>query len=510
MKPFDNNCYDIVNPGAAAMIESLRAYGYSLNTAVADLIDNSISAHAKNIWIHLHWAGEESWISISDDGVGMDESTLINAMRPGSNNPLEERSENDLGRFGLGLKTASFSQCRSLTVATKNAGSEVFLRRWDLDYVGKHNEWRLLKDARKETDERFGRLRISDHGSVVLLESLDRLCYQQNAQDESQRRKFFDRISSLSQHISMVFHRFLEGREGLNIYINGYTDDHKLKPWDPFLSSRDATSPQPEEKKIFHDGVVKVKGYVLPHKDKLGMEDHEVAGGPRGWNDQQGFYVYRNKRLLVAGSWLGLGGRRHGWTKEEHYKLARIKVDIPNSMDSAWQIDVKKSAAVPPPLVGAWLETYAGHVRKEAREVFSHRGQYGRRARTTDVVRLWKTGARSGAQIYKIDRDSNLIKRILQQAGKLKPDIEAMLRLLEETVPVQQIWLDMAEHSERSNEPMGGLTEKEVMDLVAATLTTLTGPARNHSSSTVEFICNMEGFTAYADIIRAKYLGVDA
>ncbi len=504
------NGYDIVNPGAAAMIESLRAYGYSLNTAIADLIDNSISAAAKNIWIRLHWAGENSWISIADDGNGMDEDILKNAMRPGSNNPLEERSATDLGRFGLGLKTASFSQCRSLTVASKITGANACLRRWDLDYVGKHNEWRLLKDAREGSAEQFTQFNTLDHGSVVLLENLDRLCHQQNAKDESQRRKFFSRIDSLAQHISMVFHRFIEGWDGLNIFINGDSDNHKLTPWDPFLSSKDATSPQPEEKKNFHDGVVKIKGYVLPHKDKLGTEDHEAAAGPGGWNDQQGFYVYRNKRLLVAGSWLGLGGRRHGWIKEEHYKLARIKVDIPNSMDSAWQIDVKKSAAVPPPLVAEWLEAYAGHVRKEAREVFSHRGQYGRRGRTRDIVRLWKTSKRSGAQIYKIDRDSELIKGILQQAGELKLDIEAMLRLLEETVPVQQIWLDMAEHSELSNEPMGGLTERQVMDLVATTLATLTGPGRKPSESTIEIICNMEGFTAYADIIKAKYLGVDA
>lgn len=502
--------YDIVSPGAAAMIESLRAYGYSLNTAISDLVDNSISASAKNIWIHLHWAGSESWISIVDDGFGMDEETLINAMRPGSSNPLEERSETDLGRFGLGLKTASFSQCRSLTVASKTAGAEVSLRRWDLDYVGEHNEWRLLKQAREGAEGRFAQLDSLDHGTVILLEDLDRLCHQQSAKDESQRRKFFDRISLLSQHVSMVFHRFMEGRSGLNVYLNGYGDDHRLKPWDPFLTSMEATSPQPEENKSFHDGNVTVKGFVLPHKDKLDTDQHEAGAGPSGWNDQQGFYVYRNKRLLVAGSWLGLGGRRHGWTKEEHYKLARIKIDIPNSMDSAWQIDVKKSTAVPPLLVSQWLEEYAGHVRREAREVFSHRGQYGRRASTQDIVRLWRTGTRGGSQIYKIDRQSDLVKGVLQQAGKLKPEIEALLRVLEETVPVQQIWLDMAEHSERSNEPMGGLTENQVMDLVETTLVTLAGPGRKPSESAVEIVCSMEGFSAYAEIIRAKYLGVDS
>ncbi|MDN7135984.1 ATP-binding protein [Pseudidiomarina terrestris] len=500
--------YDIVNPSAAAMIESLRAYGYSLNTAIADIIDNSISAGANNIWIHLHWGGDGSWLSLADDGIGMDNKTLINAMRPGSSNPLDVRPESDLGRFGLGLKTASFSQCRSLTVASKVTGGEPNLSRWDLDYVGKHNEWRLLKDARPGSVERFTRLKSMEHGTIVLLENLDRLCHQQNVKDESQRRKFFARIESLTQHISMVFHRFMERRNGLNIFINGYDNTHKLRPWDPFLSLKEATLPQPQEKKAFHAGIVKVKGYVLPHKDKLSTDEYEAAAGQNGWNDQQGFYIYRNERLLVAGSWLGLGGHRHGWTKEEHYKLARIKVDIPNSMDSAWQIDVKKSTAVPPALVADWLENYAVHVRKEAREVFSHRGQYGQRTRSSEITRLWKTGTRSGSQIYKIDRQNDLVKNILQHAGALKLNIEVLLRMLEETVPVQQIWLDIAEYSERSNEPMGGLAEKQVLDLAETTLSTLVGSSRKATDSDIEYICKMEGFTAYADIIRAKYQGV--
>jgi hypothetical protein len=502
-----DNTYDVVNPGASAMIESLRAYGYSLNSAVADLLDNSITAHAKNIWIHMFWEGDSSWISIIDDGCGMDEKTLINAMRPGSQNPLDERSEDDLGRFGLGLKTASFSQARSLTVASHISGGETNFRRWDLDYVGTHNEWRLLKKTRSGSEQLFSKLADFDHGSIVLLEHLDRVCEDQNKLDESYRRKFMNRISSLKAHLSMVFHRFLEDRNGINIYINGQDEVHKIKPWDPFLSRKIATQKQPAERKTFHDGVVEVEGYVLPHKDKLGPIEHGLAAGPNGWNDHQGFYVYRNKRLLVAGSWLGLGGRRHGWTKEEHYKLARIKIEIPNRMDSTWQIDVKKSTAIPPALAATWLEDYAEKVRKEARSVFAHRGQYGSRKKSVEMSRLWLAGTRSGSQIYKIDRDNDLIKELLNKAGDLKPEIEMLFRLLEETVPVQKIWLDMAEHSERSNEPMGGLTEKQIMDLVGTTIKSLSGQGRKPSVTTIEFVCNMEAFISYADVIRAKYLG---
>ena len=502
--------YDIVNPGASAMIESLRAYGYSLNSAIADLLDNSITAHANNIWIHMHWEGDNSWLAIIDDGCGMDEDDLINAMRPGSQNPLDERTEDDLGRFGLGLKTASFSQCRSLTVGSLVNGGKINYRRWDLDYVGKHNEWRLLKIPRSGSERLFTKLEELEHGSIVLLEHMDRICEGQDKADESYRRKFMERISSLQLHLSMVFHRFIEGRNGLNIYINGVDEAHRISPWDPFLSNHIATQKQPSERKKFHDGVVEVEGYVLPHKDKLSPTEHEKAAGPNGWNDQQGFYVYRNKRLLVAGSWLGLGGRRHGWTKEEHYKLARIKIDIPNSMDSIWQIDVKKSTAVPPSLADRWLEEYAEKVRKEARSVFSHRGKYGNRSQVKEMSRLWLSSMRGGSQIYKIDRGNDLVKSLLDRADNLKPEIESLFRLLEETVPVQKIWLDMAEHSERSNEPMGGLTEKQIMGLADTTINSLSGTGRKPSITTIDFVCNMEAFINHSDVIRAKYLGVES
>ena len=289
--------FDIVEPSAAAMIESLRAYGYSLNTAIADLIDNSISAKARNVWIHMHWKGESSWISISDDGHGMDSATLVNAMRPGSQNPLDERTEDDLGRFGLGLKTASFSQSRSLTVASHISGGEVNFRRWDLDYVGKHNQWRLLKSPRPGSEELFTKVHELEHGTTVLLEHMDRICEGQNKNDKAFFRKFMDRISSLQTHLSMVFHRFMEGRDAVNIFINGQGEEHQLKPWDPFCKNHIATRPVPGERNKFHDGQVEIDGYILPHKDKLGPTEHEKASGPNGWNDQQGFYVYRTQQL---------------------------------------------------------------------------------------------------------------------------------------------------------------------------------------------------------------------
>ena len=136
----NTTAFEVVQPNAAAMIESLRALGYSTKTAVADLIDNSIYAGAPNVWVNLFWDGVDSYVAICDDGGGMNAAVLRNAMRPGSRNPLEKRDARDLGRFGLGLKSASFSQCRRLTVASKDGSGSTEVRRWDLDYVNSTSE----------------------------------------------------------------------------------------------------------------------------------------------------------------------------------------------------------------------------------------------------------------------------------------------------------------------------------------------------------------------------------
>ncbi len=138
--------YEIATPRPGALIESLRSIGYDLPTAVADIIDNSLTASARQVDIVFHWAGANSWICILDDGIGMPDRKLFEAMRPGSQNPLQTRSSNDLGRFGLGLKTASFSQARRLTVITKTTRGSIAVREWDLDYVEREDEWRLLKE----------------------------------------------------------------------------------------------------------------------------------------------------------------------------------------------------------------------------------------------------------------------------------------------------------------------------------------------------------------------------
>lgn len=447
--------FDIAAPDAGAMIESLRAFGYDLPTSIADLIDNSISAGAKNIWLKFYWNGENSILSLKDDGCGMSESELVRAMRPGSRSPLEERDPEDLGRFGLGLKTASFSQCRKLTVATRSTGQNIAIRCWDIDQVVKTGEWRLLKMTIKNMDSYFSDLEKMEHGTTVLWENIDRIVINTKVDSKRDHKLFLERVDSVKYHLAMVFHRFLE-RGRLKIWIN----DRPVEPWDPFLKNIKATQLLNEEslditRKIF------INPYVLPHHSKIDDETHNSAAGPKGWNAQQGFYVYRNERLIVTGSWLGLG-----FKKEEHYKLARIQVDIPNSMDCEWEIDVRKSIARPPTFLREDLKRIARLTRERAADVYRHRGKVIARASASNFVYVWEKKIRHGKIFYSLNRQHPLIKEVLENSDEHNPAITALIRLIEETVPVPLIAMDNSENPDKQIKPFDKLPSQELIEVM--------------------------------------------
>lgn len=499
--------FEISPPSAAAMLESLRAYGYSLNSAIADLIDNSITAKAKNIWITLRWDGENSWITIRDDGTGMSEEQLSKAMVAGSQSPLDQREEHDLGRFGLGLKTASLSLARSLTVASKTGSTPLALRRWDLDYIAEQqtNEWRLLKSGRSNSEEKLAGIENQECGTVVLLENLDKLCAGTVANSPAHRDEFYHQIDSLRDHLGMIFHRFLATSSRLKIYINGETEAHLVKPWDPFFSKHKATEPKPVTRIPFGETVTTVQGFILPHKDMLTQEEYEEAGGPLGWNAHQGFYVYRGDRLLVSGSWLGLREGIAKWRAEEHYKLARIRVDITNEMDSDWKIDVKKSLATPPQNVALALVRYASQVRTEAREIFAHRGKYGKRKRSEKIGKVWLAKQIRNQNTYRLDRDHPVIRSFLERLGGRRKEAEAIFKLIEETVPVEQIWLDSAESPEMRSSPFGSASDQEVIEAARTFLEMVQGDVSTPSKDLIDEICELECFADHKDVIYAHF-----
>lgn len=440
-------------PKAGAMMEALRGLGYSTAAAVADVVDNSISAGASEVRLRFDWEGQASRISILDNGRGMSDPELEAAMTLGAINPLDERAPTDLGRFGLGLKTASFSQCRSLTVASKRAGGPLVCLRWDLDAIASDPEggWRMFEGPAEGSERFLEPLAGLCSGTLVLWERMDRVVTPGSNFDH-----FAELAIDVESRLAMIFHRLIEGhRPDFRLFLN----DRVVLPWDPFMTGHPAKpweSPIARISTAF--GPVEVQCHVLPHKDKLSEEDFLKAGGPEGWTSQQGFYVYRNKRLLLAGGWLGLGKGR-AWNREESHRLARIRVDIPNSADADWKIDVRKSTARPPVLVRSWLTGLAEDTREKARKVFAFRGSPTPGSSGTLIEQAWRVEhLRSGVR-YRIDEGHPAVAAVIDACGDRKDLVRAMLRVVEETVPVQRIWLDTAENKDTPRTGFSGEPE---------------------------------------------------
>jgi len=485
--------YDITEPHAAAMIESLRAFGYNIHTAIADLIDNSISAGAKNVWLTFFWDGSESYASIRDDGKGMTETELINAMRLGSRSPRERREADDLGRFGLGLKTASFSQCRRLTVGSRAVGHKSVTRRWDLDYVNQTGEWRLLRSVAPGSEARLAELDEVESGTVVLWECMDRVVGGTKTDDQKAQNRFLEIIEDVEKHLAMVFHRFLERRNQLHVWIN----DSSIEPWNPFLTKEKATQFLPEENLYIRSDKVAIQPYVLPHHSKVDQQTYEKAAGPNGWNAQQGFYIYRNERMLVAGDWLDLGLQR-----DEHCKLARIQVDLPNSTDSDWSIDVKKSRARPPASLRADLKRIARLTRGKAADIYRYRGRVIARQSSESYVFPWLKKVKHGKVFYSINPEHPLVKETLNLSQEHRQVIRALLRLIQETVPVQQIWLDSAENSDQHSQPFEGVPSKEVKEVIMQVYKALIKSGLSSTEAQRRLI-TMEPFQHFEELIAS-------
>lgn len=444
-----------VPPRAPALVEALRGLGYSPPGALADIVDNSISAGATEVDLEFKWEGLGSVVAVLDNGCGMTRDELVRAMRLGDRNPLDSRAQGDLGRFGLGMKTASFSQARRLTVASKREGV-LSCCEWDLDELANSSDdgWYLREGVPRHVLQCLQGLERWPTGTAVIWQGLDRVVTAGFGEQD-----FLDLIDRVEQHLAMVFHRFLPpSRAGLTIHVNG----RALRGWDPFLVSHPATWSSPVERFQSAGGLVEVQGHVLPHKDRLDDGSHRRAGGPAGWSAQQGFYVYRNARLLVPGSWLGLG-RERPWTKEEAYRLARIRLDFENSADTDWKIDIRKSTARPPVVLRERLTRLAEHVRDQARRVFAHRGA-AVRIGGAPLAQAWQAVRGAGGIRYRIDEAHPAVSAVLEQAAGLQPQVRAMLRVIEETVPVQQIWLATTEARET---PRTAFAEQPATEVVA-------------------------------------------
>lgn len=412
------------------LIESMRDIGYTLETALADVIDNSITAGATTIRLLVDSSSQHPKVGILDNGNGMSREQLLEAMRLGSSDPRAKRPKTDLGRFGLGMKTASFSQCRRMTVVSKR-GSNITVAAWDLDHVEREDRWELLTPASPKGVPFFEEL-VSD-GSLVVWENMDRAV--DSSGSEAARKHFVKRVDESRRHLELVFHRFLSGEPGtpkVAILLN----ELPLKPFDPFQTKHPSTESSPEETVQVGEHTVRIAAYTLPHHRNVSTADWEHYGGPDGYLKSQGFYLYREKRLIVHGTWFGLARQM------ELTKLCRVKIDTPNGLDSEWQVDVKKASARPPLPVRERLQKLISEIGAP-----SKRKYVGRALKLAHVGRLpiWSRSAADNRVTYALNSENPILSEFRQQlTPELATDFDRVMRVMSAALPLDIIFADLA------------------------------------------------------------------
>lgn len=359
-----------VIPSAKRLIRSLRDLGYDFSQAVADIVDNSIEARATLVAIDVEYDGDDTWVRIADNGRGMKPDELREAMRYGAE---REYDVDDLGKFGLGLKTASMSQCQRLSVASRwnSDRAAIAAYAWDLDHIVRTNRWEILPLDRNGLGPAIREPLKDTTGTVVLWQRLDRILGYKHPYGESARKRLSQMCRDIELHLGMVFHRFISGEvrnKRLKLLLNG----NEIKPWDPFCRSEPKTKELHVVKlPVEHEGVsgeVTFHPYVLPHQDDFSTQEaFRLASGPASWNQQQGFYIYRAGRMIQSGGW------SHLRAPDEHTKLARVAVHFSPKLDEAFKINVAKMRVQLPAQIRDEVRDATGPVMKLAREVYDRK-----------------------------------------------------------------------------------------------------------------------------------------
>lgn len=475
-------------PYAPILMESTRAIGYSLESAIADVIDNSVAAGATTICVNFFPVDQE-FVYILDNGRGMNDDEITKAMQYGSKNPNEKREINDLGRFGLGLKTASLSQCRLLTVVSK-IGDEITCRQWDLDYIANTEQWSLKSFSINELEHLdipgVTELKKYNSGTLVVWQKLDRMKLGEIDFETAMSRKMND----VRDHLSLVYHRYISGEIGTP-KITMKFNNRKLEPIDPFLSEK-SEIPMDDEPIIIGDSRVNIRTYILPHPSKLTKEEIDSLGGKEGLRKHQGFYVYRNKRLLIWGTWFRM------MRQAEMSKLVRIRVDIPNDLDDLWTLDIKKSTALPPDIVRNNLKSLVERMAEKSKRTWTFRGKKEVSEKVEHVWNRLKTN--NGGYLYEINREHKLIIDFIQKYPNSKTELLGIIGQIEANIPLNALYVDLTSDEKIENESIN--KSKDVINLMKQILD---GNAPEMKKVLLESLMNTEPFNAFDEEIREAY-----
>lgn len=482
-------------PSASSLSESMRDLGYSLATAIADIIDNSITAGSTEVEVFCNLTGDSPTLVILDNGSGMSEDDLLKAMKHGSANPKQVREPNDLGRFGLGLKTASFSQCRNLAVVS-SYGSSLSGTEWDLDYVSKKDEWCLSILDDEDIAEIPYVERLGEFGTAVVWRKLDRLFEDQcgSKRDEI----VFEKLDLVDRHLSLVFHRFLAGEvkqhPKLSIRING----HEIKPFDPFCRKNKATQVLPEEIVRVDGQEVNIQPYILPHHSKLSAEEYEYYEDRSSFISNQGAYIYRNGRLMAWGDWFRLV------PKGEATKLARVQIDFPNALDESWTIDIKKSRARPPHEVRERLRQIISKITGTSTRI--HRGR-GQKLFQETQAPMWERYADKGKVRFELNISHPLLLSLKEgltdeQYGCLN----SYLGAVSASLPVEMIYSDYSS-SPRSVDQFS-IEKVNVLQKLEELGKSLFGSGEVNIDTFRRVVESVRMFDAYQEMVEQYFEGI--
>lgn len=476
----------IVPPYAPILVESTRSIGYSFESALADIIDNSIAKNASTVDIVFSSIAKQ-FVAVIDNGVGMNENELEIAMRYGSHSSLECREKNDLGRFGLGLKTASLSQCRRLTVITKK-DEEYHAACWDLDHIIKEQNWSLICYTTQEINSipLVSKIKEYNSGTIVIWENFDRI---KNG-SENPQKLFDEKIERAREHIALVFHRFMES-DNIKNKIKISFNYAPVEPIDPFLTNNPATQPLTEQTLRIENSVIKVKPYILPYVSKVSAKDRNKLGELCDLRSNQGFYVYRNKRLIIWGTWFRL------IKVQELNKLARIRVDIPNTLDSLWDIDVKKSTASLPDIIKKNLVSVVENSIGRSERVYKYRG---RSTKNDNLIHVWETIDNRGKFQYQINRELPIVKQLEASLDEnALRYLDSFIKTIEDSFPYGDVYYRLAK--DENSVDQSGMTFDDVYKVATDMIESLKDMGEDiaHFLDTIDKI---DYFAKYPDVVK--------
>ena len=362
-------------PSAARLISGMRDTGYTFTSAVADIVDNAVAAGANTVSIQLDITRKGRLIfMLADNGHGMDKEALENAMQYGSKRRTDPSS---LGKFGLGLKTASTSFCKKLTVMSRKDG-QINILQWDLDLVEREEEWLMVVPDLVNYEEQLeflNEVTEGGNGTIVIWESIDRLIKADN--EKYKKDQVVARRGELEQHLSGVFYNFLDRNNSfpdVKILINGKA----VLPWDPFCRGLN-TPENPTRLEVHYQnpfkrinehnvtiGEIQVNVYILPNKNELSSEEIERA---RYGLDNQGFHIFREGRMIYSGGW-----PNRLYVKDPHLNLVRVELNFDHRLDDYLQIDIKKSRVDLPAELKDLLKVMITPAKNEANKRYRRDG----------------------------------------------------------------------------------------------------------------------------------------